>query len=139
MSTTIRHIFTLHIQSSLKSIRRLSAFLKKANTVINLSENDFYRLHLCATEAVNNAILHGNNLDEKKVVEIRCEVKKTVLILSVSDFGNGFIVNAIPNPLRGKNKLKSGGRGIFLMKALMDSIESRRTKTGSVTILKMRL
>ena len=94
---------------------------------------------ISATEAVNNAIIHGNSCDEKKNVEILCEIKKTVLVLSVSDEGGGFDLAKIPNPLKRKNKMNSGGRGIFLMQTLMESVENKKTDNGSVTILKMKL
>ena len=133
------HIFRFVLHSNLNNVHRVSTFLKKVNKIAQLSEDDFYRLLISATEAVNNAIIHGNNRDENKRVEIVCELKKTVLILSVSDEGKGFDLKKIPNPLKKKNKMKTGGRGIFLMQTLVDSVENKKTENGSVTVLKMKL
>jgi len=140
----LSHQFQLTLKSNLKFLKRIPAFIKKVNTVAKLNEQDFHRLLLSASEAVNNAMIHGNKLDETKTVIILCEVKTTMLILTVLDEGNGFDVSKIPNPLNRKNRLRERGRGIFLMRTLMDEVVfpekidvQKKITSGSVVVLKM--
>jgi len=139
MNSTPPALFHLRLKSSLKQVHRVVRFLRKVNKVTHLDEEHFYRLLLSTSEAVNNAILHGNRSDEKKQVEVVCEIKSRVLIVRVSDEGNGFDTEKTPNPLRKNNKLRAGGRGIFLMKALMDDVTWKATKTGFTLQMKLRL
>jgi len=72
-------------------------------------------------EAVSNAILHGNRMDPRKLVHVRCccDGAKGVFIV-VRDQGHGFRPNNIPNPLAVENLDAEHGRGIHLMKLAME-------------------
>jgi len=139
------HQFQLRLKSNLKFLKRLPVFLKNVNAVAKFDEQDFHRLLLSASEAVNNAMIHGNKLNEAKSVTLTCEITATMLILAVRDEGNGFDVSSIPNPLNRNNRLRERGRGIFLMRTLMDEVEfpkkmylRKNIRTGSVIVLKMK-
>jgi serine/threonine-protein kinase RsbW len=74
-------------------------------------------------EALANAVIHGNgeNSCKRVYVECRCYMDGEVAI-TVQDQGRGFDYNAIPNPTFRENLLLTYGRGIYLMKTLMDEI-----------------
>lgn len=74
------------------------------------------------TEAVNNAIIHGNGQDETKIVHVKCIHQPGCISFKVSDQGHGFDPARVPDPTRPENILKLGGRGVFLMKELSDKI-----------------
>lgn len=74
------------------------------------------------TEAVNNAIIHGNGQDETKIVNVKCEHKPGCIAFKVSDQGRGFDPARVPDPTHPENICKLGGRGVFLMKELSDKI-----------------
>jgi serine/threonine-protein kinase RsbW len=83
-------------------------------------------VELALREALNNAMLHGNRLDRRKLVHVRCcECGKGINIV-VRDQGHGFDPNAVPDPLAFENLGAEHGRGIHLMKISMDSISFRR-------------
>jgi serine/threonine-protein kinase RsbW len=82
------------------------------------------------TEAVNNAILHGNKSHPEKKVRVRCEVQDGWVLFVVCDEGHGFRPEAVANPLKEENLLKESGRGIFLMRTLMDRVEFHRMHEG---------
>ena len=87
-------------------------------------DQDFYGNMLIAlTEAVNNAINHGNKGDLSKSVDVLYERKEKLITFRVSDEGDGFDFNNVPDPTTPENIEKESGRGIFLMKNLADSIE----------------
>jgi serine/threonine-protein kinase RsbW len=84
------------------------------------SETD---IEMALHEALANAVIHGNGENSAKpvYVECRCYMDGEVSI-TVRDEGRGFDCNAIPNPTFRENLLFTYGRGIYLMKALMDEI-----------------
>ncbi len=96
----------------------------------HLSEDVEYKLLVATTEAVNNAIIHGNKLDPKKVVKIRCYSYKYKIVISVRDYGRGFDPATLPNPTDKANLLKEHGRGVFLIRALMDDVKFKKLNKG---------
>ncbi len=93
-----------------------------------LGEEEFVELAL--REALSNAMLHGNRLDARKLVHVRCccECDKGVLIV-VRDQGHGFDPNGVPDPLAFENLDAEHGRGIHLMKLAMDEVSFERQGT----------
>ena len=87
-------------------------------------------VELALREAVSNAILHGNRMDPRKLVHVRCccEGTKGVFIV-VRDQGHGFDPNNVPNPLAVENLDAEHGRGIHLMKLAMDEVSFERGGT----------
>jgi serine/threonine-protein kinase RsbW len=88
---------------------------------------------------VNNAIIHGNKSNEAKKVTIRAELLPGWLVIRVNDQGRGFDPNAVRSPLRKRNLLKESGRGIFLMRTLMDRVTFEVTRAGVQVQLWMNL
>jgi serine/threonine-protein kinase RsbW len=80
-------------------------------------------VELALREALNNAVVHGNGTDAHKLVHVRCrcESGKGVSLI-VSDQGQGFDPNALPDPLVAENLETECGRGILLMKQSMDEV-----------------
>ncbi len=122
--------FKVTIPSDPRNIGKVEAFLKKINKSVHLDEIQFHKLMVSLTEAVNNAIIHGNRSDAKKKVLLRCEHLPGWLLLIVGDQGKGFKIDQVDNPLKKKNLLKESGRGIFLMRTLMDKVEFQMTADG---------
>lgn len=116
-------VFRLTLHSNPKQIRRVETFLHKINRVADLDEIELHKLMVSLTEAVNNAIVHGNKLNEMKKVVVRCKLLPDWLVVSVTDEGRGFKLDKVRNPLRKKNLLRDSGRGIFLMRTLMNKVE----------------
>ena len=84
---------------------------------------DLDRVELALDEALANAIVHGNQSDPSKAVRIGVALQKDgSLLIIVKDVGSGFDVTCIPEPTAGKNLLMTHGRGIFLIKQLVDDV-----------------
>lgn len=116
-------IFRLTMKSNPRNIGRVEAFLKKLGKSIRLDEIQFHKLMVSLTEAVNNAIIHGNRSEPERRVRITCEILPGWLLVMVDDEGRGFKPDKIGNPLAKENVLRESGRGIFLMRTLMDKVE----------------
>lgn len=87
-------------------------------------KEDFYgNILIALTEAVNNAIVHGNKLDEDKQVRLVVSHSGEVLKFTIQDEGPGFDYDNLPDPTAPENIEKPNGRGVFLMKNLADRCE----------------
>ena len=115
----------LKLPSCSKSICQLEQFIGVIATQYQISQDKYPDILISLTEAVNNAIIHGNKEDQNKYVEI--ELNKTTQGISfvISDQGLGFNPKAIPDPTQPENIGCCGGRGVFLMKQLADRVEYR--------------
>ena len=88
---------------------------------------DEFAVELALREALNNAVIHGNGANPNKLVEIqcRCERGKGVWLI-VRDEGTGFDLSAVPSPLTQQGLVAEHGRGIHLMKLMMDEVSFKR-------------
>ena len=128
--TAKQTIFRMTLSSSPKSIGRVEGFLKKIDRSVHLDEIQFHKLMVSLTEAVNNAMVHGNHSDPSRKVSLTCELLPGWLLMIVNDQGKGFKPEDVGNPLKKENLLKESGRGIFLMRTLMDRVEFESQRTG---------
>ena len=96
-----------------------------------------YHINLVLTEAMVNAIKHANAGDPDKTVHIFINISDDELSIRVYDNGQGFDINAIPPP--DFTQLEDRGRGIFLIKSLMDSVSYRKECDGNVLEMRKRL
>lgn len=127
------------LPSNSKSIGRVEGFIKKIEEKTPLDEIQTHKLMVSLTEAVNNAIIHGNKSDKMKKVTVVCEFQREQLVITISDQGKGFMLNKVKNPLKEENLMRTSGRGIFLMRTLMDKVEYEMGANGAVVTLVLEL
>lgn len=130
MAKAPQSIFRMTLRSTPRSITRVEAYLNKINAALKLDEIQMHKLMVSLTEAVNNAILHGNRSDPSKRVTVRCEVLPGWLLFQVTDEGRGFRPETVRNPLKDENLHRESGRGVFLMRTLMDRVEFQQVPEG---------
>lgn len=124
--------------SNRNNFRYAEALLYKANEECKLNDIDFKNLLIAVSEIVINAIVHGNKEDESKKVEVLIEYDETSMNIKICDEGNGFIATDVSDPTLRENILKASGRGIFIIKSLVDDFEYRHSPKGSEFILKVK-
>jgi serine/threonine-protein kinase RsbW len=95
----------------------------------NLEEDPSETFKLILSEAVTNAIVHGNKEDPDKSVHLKVVVSDNSISAEVQDEGNGFNPDEKKDPLQEENLLDIGGRGIFLIKQFSDHMEFRENGT----------
>jgi len=100
-------------------------------------ESHYGNILIALTEAVNNAIHHGNRLDPAKSVGLGYQVKEDKIVFVVSDEGPGFDFQHLPDPTDPQNIEKPHGRGVFLMRALADNVEF--SDNGSTVVMAFSL
>lgn len=129
----------MSIPSSLDEITTVEKFAEKAADKMKFGEEEKDSLAIAVTEAVNNAIIHGNKQDKNKKVHIKFEFKDNRLIVRVRDEGKGFNPQKISDPLAPENLLKESGRGIFILSSLMDDVQFNFGKNGTeICLIKER-
>ena len=89
---------------------------------LKIPEDNYGNILIALTEAVNNAIHHGNKLDANKKTAVACIQDESKLKFRIEDQGAGFDFNNLPDPTDPENIEKPNGRGIFLMKNLADEV-----------------
>lgn len=129
----------LVLTSNPKQVGKVERFLEKVNKRLKLDETQFNRLLVAVTEAVNNGIIHGNKRDPAKKVVITCIVNHAALVTRVQDEGSGLDPALLPDPLTEENLLRENGRGVFLMRSLMDIVEFEQHASGSAVIMTLTL
>lgn len=129
----------LVLSSKFEEMNRLEPFVEELKQWANFGEEDSSRIMLTLSEAVNNAIMHGNQENPEKEVAIHTILDRDqrILKISVEDEGEGFNPDDLPDPLKDENLLNEGGRGIYLIKQYADDINF--AKNGSKVIITFHL
>ena len=97
-------------------------FLKKIK-YLSLGHDDMFDIKLALEEALVNAIKHGNKMNPDLSVEFAADIQDTGIELKVTNAGVGFDYNSIPDPTAQDKLERTSGRGVFLIKKLMDKVE----------------
>jgi len=112
----------LVIDSNPNNILKVESYLQHIHTEHDELGDRFADILISLTEAVNNAIIHGNKADERKKVKINMEQIESGLSVSVTDEGGGFDPKNVPDPTSPENLECCGGRGVFIMNSLADQL-----------------
>lgn len=117
--------FTQRIEFPAKAenIHLAEKLIDEVCTRYKVHESLYGNILIALTEAVNNAIHHGNQLDSGKQVRLGYAMEGDKVTFVVSDEGPGFDHEHLPDPTDPQNIEKPHGRGVFLMRALADAVE----------------
>ena len=116
-------IESLSIPSEFDSVQRVESLIDNVCERLSVNEDSYGNVLIAVTEAVNNAILHGNKMNKDLNVDLYVGDKETDFCFSVKDHGDGFNFNNLPDPTAPENINKEDGRGIFLMRSLAEEVE----------------
>src|SRR5260370_23712925 len=118
------------IPSDVKAISPLVDRLMRLIEGSHCITGEEHAVELALREALSNAVVHGNRLDAHKLVHVRCHCKVGKEIsLIVSDQGQGFDVQNVPDSVAAENLEAEHGRGIRLMKFVMDEVSFQQRGT----------
>jgi serine/threonine-protein kinase RsbW len=129
----------LNIPSALDHLPEVDNAVEQMARLMGFSENARADLGICTTEAAMNAIVHAHRQDVSKIVEVRLERYLDRIRVIVRDHGPGFVKDVVPDPTLPENLLKECGRGLHLIRALMDDLEVTRLTDGMQIIMTKRL
>lgn len=110
------------INSEVSQLKVVETFLSDVFGEFNLSKKNFNRVFLCVSEAVINAIEHGNSNDKSKTVSIGFDCNDGLMEVYIKDQGEGFDLDGVQDPTTKENIQKESGRGIHIIKSLSNGI-----------------
>jgi serine/threonine-protein kinase RsbW len=113
---------SIKIISSINRFCEIEGFLNSLFSQYNLSRKLYCKIYISVSEAVNNAIQHGNKNNIEKYVFVRFFENENSFIFHIEDEGVGFEFNNLQDPTIINNLRNESGRGIFFMKKYADSI-----------------
>lgn len=121
--------FSLTLPSVFEEVEKIPDFCDRISEKCGLEQEPAETFKLILSEAVTNAIVHGNLEDEKKQVYVDVNVTRDSISAQVKDEGEGFDPGEKKDPLDEANLLDTGGRGIFLIEQFADHLEFKENGT----------
>ena len=121
---------TITIPSDQDYLVAVDDFLEGTLRGFGIDESTIADIAISVTEVVNNGIIHGNKSDPSKALTLEIARSGSTLKFVVSDEGEGFDPSCVDDPLKEENLLKEVGRGIFIIRSLMDKVEFENTPEG---------
>jgi serine/threonine-protein kinase RsbW len=128
---------TFSIPSRLELLPVLDRLVQGIAEQMEFEEDDVNAIAISVIEAGTNAIQHGHRKDPGKQVDFRFDLLSEKLLVSVSDYGPGFDLDSVlaTDPTSAEDLLKSSGRGIFIMRQMMDQVDFTFGPTSGTTVL----
>jgi serine/threonine-protein kinase RsbW len=123
--------FSYTLDSTLETVDNAEQTASRIATESGFGDEEVMQIAMAVREAAVNAVLHGNAYDPEKKVKLEFERTPQDLVITVRDQGKGLDPAKIPDPLAPENLLKTSGRGIFLIRSFMDSVEINPSQTGT--------
>jgi serine/threonine-protein kinase RsbW len=103
-------------------LKDVSKDLMEKLRAMNVAENVIFDIQVSFEEALRNAMVHGNKSRGDKKVKVETEIESSYVVISIEDQGDGFDVSKLPDPTHSENLLRESGRGVYLMRHLMDEL-----------------
>ncbi len=128
--------FSIKIRSSTdqitKTIQKFDELLEDNNCCSARTKSE---LSTALSEALANAIVHGNKINPDQFVDLKIQIYQDQMILRIKDKGAGFNYKLLPDPLKPENIKKASGRGVYLMSVLVDEVDFVRHEDGMEVVL----
>jgi serine/threonine-protein kinase RsbW len=125
------------LASTMESVDAVEAAAEKMALEAGLDEDERFHVTMAVREAAVNAVLHGNEYDPAKSIEVSLENTGAALVFTIADQGRGLDPETLPDPRAPENLLRGTGRGIFLIRSFMDEVHFRQLHPGTeLTLVK---
>lgn len=114
---------SITINSDVEKLRVVETLVDTLSKKLGIPDEVYGKILISTVEAVNNAIIHGNKGDAGKMVTVNFTADGNMFDVTVTDQGEGFEYNSLPDPTDPSNIENVHGRGVFIMRSLADTIE----------------
>ena len=128
---------SVKIPSDMSNLFRAENLIDDLAEKLNFGDVVYGNISVSIIEAVSNAIQHGNQNDVTKLVLLDYKVIDDQLVFTISDEGNGFDLDTVPDPTLPENLENIKGRGIFLIRNLADKVSFE--ERGAIIIIYFNL
>jgi serine/threonine-protein kinase RsbW len=126
------------LESNLKNVEVADEISRRVMATAGFGEDECEQIEMAIHESLINAIWHGNKNDESKEVWMRYQIHADRLEVRIRDQGEGFDLDAVPDPLQQENLLRISGRGIFLIRSFMDEFRVERPREGGTEVVMVK-
>jgi serine/threonine-protein kinase RsbW len=133
----LKQTIQFSLPSALSYIAGAAAHLTEMLVRFGIVTIDEINIKIALVEALTNAMEHGNDFDPKKFVKVEARFSESKVEIKITDEGKGFKHRKLANPTAPENLYKPRGRGIYMMRRLMDEVHFNR-KGNSVRMIKYR-
>lgn len=112
------------IRSESSNLQVIDVLIDKLHSCMEMSEDDVFKTRLVLSEAIQNAIIHGNHNDPEKtvIIDYRYDTAAEELFFCISDQGPGFDLSTLVDPTAPENREKEGGRGVYFLQAFTNGL-----------------
>ena len=125
------------LSSTMESVEEVESAADQLAIEAGLDEDQRFHIAMAVREAAINAVLHGNEYDPAKKIDVSLENTGSDLVISIADQGKGLDPDHLPDTLAPENLLRGTGRGIFLIRSFMDEVHFRHLNPGTeLTLVK---
>ena len=137
--TAVGTIARFDFRSDLNILPVADAVSQQLCQLTGLDEESTHSVRIAVREALANAILHGNRSDARKRVFLEFEsvgdTSGPALCVRIRDEGSGFDPSSVPDPCEDNNLLRPSGRGLLLMRSLLDELTFHRRSEGATEVV----
>lgn len=137
-SSDIGRKISLKIPSENRYIKKISGRILSDIKPYRVSEENAFDIKLCVEEAVRNAIVHGNHSNRSKTVTTTFWMDGGHLMIEVEDEGSGFDHRNLPDPTDANYIMRNSGRGVYLIRKLMNCVEFNQTGNKITMVKKIK-
>lgn len=139
MGNGSRDVRRMELPSCVESLHEVVDAAAQVTADLEMSEDACDEVAIALTEAVNNAIFHGNEGVREKPFTVEFTVVDGMLHIAVLDQGPGFDPAEVPDPLAEENLLNPSGRGLLMMRAMVDEVQHQFCAAGTRVVLRKRI
>ena len=139
MSAPDKGRLSFRLNSTMESVSEVEEAADKLAAEAGIEEDERFHIAMAVREAAVNAVLHGNEYDPSKQIQVSLENNGEALVFTIADQGKGLDPDTIPDPLAPENLLRGTGRGIFLIRSFMDEVHFRQLHPGTELTLVKKL
>ena len=136
MASATNEVIEYILNSDLREVDKIIKILEDIGTKCNLSEDDIGSCVISVSEAITNAIRHGNKESSEKKVFFKIIISKKDVEFIITDQGEGFLEHTVPDPLEEENLLRDSGRGVLIIKTMMEDVSITPSSTGTTVRMK---
>ncbi len=130
---------SISIPASLKYLTDVDEFVEGFLRRSGAEESAIADIAISVSELINNAVAHGSASSPDQPIVVTIDRTDGLIKIGVSDPGGGFDPDSIDDPLADENLLKEAGRGIFIVRSLMDSVDIETSERGTTVIITKQL
>jgi serine/threonine-protein kinase RsbW len=127
-------IFDRDYPSTLESVDVVETDILKAAVDAGFGEDEQHGIGMAVRECMVNAVVHGNRYNKNKHVHVKVTKSLSDFEIRITDQGEGFETERVPDPLHDTNILRHSGRGLYLMRAFMDDVMVQKASPSGTEV-----